>query len=74
MTKRLLFLLSAAIAGTGCAQRVAGPGPTMPAGKAPALEYLSAFEGYQAFTDDKLVPWREANETVKEGADHRGHR
>jgi len=74
MTKRLLFLLSAAIAGSGCVQPAAGPDPAMSAGKAPALDYRSAFEGYQAFTDDKLVPWRDANETVKQGADHRGHR
>jgi hypothetical protein len=74
MTIRLLLLLSTAIAGAGCAQSAAGPDPTMKAGKAPPLEYRSVFEGYQAFTDDKLVPWRDANETVKEGADHRGHR
>lgn len=74
MTKRLLFLLSAAIAGTGCAQPAAGPDPTTSAAKAAALEYRSAFEGYRAFTDDKLVPWRDANETVKNGADHGGHR
>jgi len=74
MKKRLLLLLSAAVAGTGCAQPAAGPDPTMSSGKAPALEYRSAFEGYQVFTDDKLVPWRDANEAVKEGADHRGHR
>ena len=73
MTNRLLFLLSAAIA-AGCAQRAADPEPAMATGKEPALEYRSAFEGYQAFTDDTLVPWRDANETVTEGAEHRGHR
>jgi hypothetical protein len=71
MTKPLLLLLAAA--GAGCAQSVTGPDPAPPSAKAPALEYRSAFEGYQAFTDDRPVPWREANETVKEGTD-RGHR
>lgn len=74
MTKVWLFLLPVLIAGTGCAQDPTGPDPAVPAGKAAALQYRSAFEGYQAFTGDKLVPWRDANEMVKEGADHRGHR
>jgi len=74
MKKYLLLLLPAAIAGTGCAQSAAGPDLAVPAAKAPALEYRSAFEGYQAFTDDKLVPWRDANDAVKEGGDHGGHR
>jgi hypothetical protein len=26
--------------------------------------YRSAFDGYRGFTDEKSVPWREANETV----------
>jgi hypothetical protein len=74
MIKRLLLLLSAATAGAGCAQNTARPDSGLATGKAPALEYRSAFEGYQAFTDDKLVPWRDANEAVKDGAEHRGHR
>jgi hypothetical protein len=73
MTKRLLLLLPAAIAGAGCAQSAARPDPAVPAVKAPALEYRSAFEGYQAFADDKIRPWRDANETVTGGADHAGH-
>ncbi|MEJ8847766.1 hypothetical protein [Variovorax rhizosphaerae] len=40
----------------------AGPGP---AGSArPPLPYVSAFEGYQSFKDEKPIPWREANDTV----------
>lgn len=30
---------------------------------APA-RYQSAFEGYQAYSDEKLQPWKEANDTV----------
>ena len=26
--------------------------------------YQSAFEGYQAFADEKPIPWKEANDTV----------
>ena len=27
-------------------------------------EYRSALEGYQPYTENKMVPWREANDTV----------
>jgi hypothetical protein len=51
---------------------VAAPAPaSMPSdsGAAPAsvptaLNYKSAFEGYQPFADEKPIPWKEANETV----------
>jgi len=49
-------------------------------------EYRSALEGYQPYTENKMVPWQEANDTVrkrggwrayaKEAADgqaHQGH-
>jgi hypothetical protein len=70
MKKRLLFLLAAAAADAGCAQAPAVPQADQPALKAPPLEYRSAFEGYQGFSDDKLLPWRDANDAVKDG----GHR
>jgi hypothetical protein len=36
-----------------------------PAQAAPtALSYRSALEGYQGFTDEKAVPWKQANDTV----------
>ena len=35
--------------------------PAMPAAPAP---YRSALEGYQAFADQKMTPWQEANDTV----------
>jgi hypothetical protein len=33
---------------------------------APALAYRSAMEGYRPFTEEKPVPWKEANETVRQ--------
>ncbi|RSZ40922.1 MULTISPECIES: hypothetical protein [unclassified Variovorax] len=30
----------------------------------PVLTYRSALEGYRPFTDEKAIPWKEANETV----------
>ena len=29
-----------------------------------AQAYRSALDGYQPYTDDKVVPWKEANDTV----------
>ena len=39
------------------AQRPAQAAPT-------ALSYRSALEGFQGFTDEKAVPWQQANDTV----------
>jgi hypothetical protein len=73
MKKCLLFLLSAIAAGAGCAQTSAGSDRVAPVADASALEYRSAFDGYRAFTEDKVMPWREANETVKDAGDHASH-
>ena len=36
-----------------------------PVAAPPALApYQSAFEGYQRYGDDKLLPWKESNDTV----------
>lgn len=48
-----LALLGWPLAGT--AQTQATPAP---------LAYKSAFEGYQPFTDDKTVGWKQANDNV----------
>jgi hypothetical protein len=32
----------------------------------PVLTYKSALEGYRTFTDEKPIPWKEANETVRQ--------
>lgn len=47
----------AAFAAFGAGAQTAGV-PLAPA------RYQSAFEGYQAYSDDKLLPWKESNDTV----------
>jgi hypothetical protein len=32
---------------------------------AAALPYRSVFDGYQPFTDQKVLPWKETNATVE---------
>lgn len=49
--------LTSALAGAAIAQ--------MPAPAAPATtEFRSALDGYQPYTDEKIVPWKEANDSV----------
>jgi hypothetical protein len=38
--------------------------PPSQAGQAPAAGYQSTLEGYQPFTDEKILPWKQANDTV----------
>lgn len=38
-----------------------GTPPAMP----PSLSYRSAMDGYKSFADEKPVPWKAANETVR---------
>lgn len=46
---------------------MAQPAPgEAPAAAPPALTYKSALEGYRPFTDEKPIPWKEANETVRQ--------
>lgn len=40
--------------------------PAAPTAAASAPAFKSAFEGYQAFSDDKPIPWKQANETVQQ--------
>jgi hypothetical protein len=41
--------------------------PAAPPAATPAgLTYKSALEGYRPFTDEKPIPWKEANDTVRE--------
>ena len=44
-----------------------GPAPRPPrAEAAPPLSFRSAMEGYKPFADEKPIPWKEANETVRQ--------
>jgi hypothetical protein len=66
MGRRIVFVLAALAAGTAAAQEARQPDPTSPQAKVPPAEYRSAFEGYRPLTEDKVAPWRESNEAVKE--------
>ena len=46
------------------AQIPAPPAPAATATPATPAAYRSAFEGYQPYTDEKIVNWKEANDTV----------
>lgn len=45
-----------------------GPAPTATAAAEAAapLSFRSAMEGYKPFADEKLIPWKQANDTVRE--------
>ncbi len=49
------------VSGIAVAQNAA---PTTEAAQASRLQYRSAFEGYRPYTDDKLLNWKEANDTT----------
>jgi hypothetical protein len=69
MSRRLplpcMAVLSSMAALTAAAQSV--PQAAAAANQVPqaqAVPYRSTFESYQSFTDQKIVPWRQANDTV----------
>lgn len=51
------------LAGSAAMAALAVSAQTTASTAAPA-PYRSALEGYQAFGDDKPIPWKEANDTV----------
>ncbi len=56
----LIFSLS----GMATAQTPAPATAAPEAAKASPLTYSSAFEGYKPYTDDKLLNWKEVNDTT----------
>lgn len=38
--------------------------PATPPPPAAAVEFRSALEGYQPYSENKMVPWKDANDTV----------
>ncbi|KQP22714.1 hypothetical protein [Pseudorhodoferax sp. Leaf267] len=57
----------AALASLVALAAVAQPAPPAPPAAPPAVPaYRSAFEGYRPMADDKPIPWRQANETVRQ--------
>ena len=53
-----------AAASSIAAERNAKPDPLDPAASAPLATYRSTFTGYQRTRDDKLLPWKQANDEV----------
>jgi len=74
MQIRLFCAVAASFAaGMGAAQDARRPGPADPSAAVPTLRYESAFAGYRRQAEEKLVPWREANEEVRRLGGHVGH-
>ncbi len=40
--------------------------------RVPAVKYDSAFNGYQPYREQKLAPWRELNDEVRQTGGHTG--
>lgn len=55
------------------AQPSAQRDPADPSVPVSAARYESAFEGYQAFQDQKPAPWKEINEEMGRLGGHAGH-
>ena len=71
MKKSISLLLAILVA--GCTSAPQRPLPAQdPGARVPAPEYRSAFDGYQAFADQDLAPWREANDEVRSAGGHVG--
>lgn len=71
----------AVAASTAAAPKPGGPLPAAPvAANAATIEpasgpfgYRSVFQGYQPFTEEKVRPWNDSNETVRAGGGWRAY-
>lgn len=63
---RWLAVLPALAACAAGAQTGPAPDTAVANEAAPPLAYRSAMEGYKPFVEEKPVPWKEANETVRQ--------
>ena len=63
VSSSLLTLAAFAQTPAAAPARAAAPAPVAQALPAPG-EYRSALDGYQSYSEDKMVPWKEANDTV----------
>lgn len=59
---RWLAVVTSLVASAVFAQ--SAPPLTAPAPNVPA--FVSAFDGYRAFADEQPIPWKEANDTVRQ--------
>ena len=86
MLARWLAVSSSLLTLAASAQTPAASPASAAASASVALEYRSALEGYQRYSEEKMVPWREANDAVgkiggwrayakeaAEGPGHQGH-
>lgn len=70
---RVLALAAVAVALiAGGAHAQGRPKPEDPAAPAAPLGHASAFEGYRAFADEPLAPWRAVNDEVGRVGGHAG--
>jgi hypothetical protein len=69
----LLFVAAWSIAAAALAQGEARRSPADPQAPVPAVQYRSAFDGYQPFHEPALADWRRANEEMKRLGGHPGH-
>ena len=59
---RLVSILS--LSGAAVAQAPAPPSAVADVSQASISTYRSAFDGYKPYTDDKLLNWKDANDTT----------
>ena len=73
MHRSIFIALAALAAGRAAAEELRRPDPVEPRAEVPAVEYRSAFAGYRPFAEEKVAPWRDSNEAVKDGEEHASH-
>lgn len=73
---RFILLAAPALLLAGCSTTQADgrPDPRDARAGAPAVQYSSAFEGYQPFAEQEMQDWRKANEEVKAAGGHGAHK
>jgi hypothetical protein len=64
MSRYLLLLPWMAVLSVPAQSAPQASPPHSQAEQAPAAAYRSTLEGYQPFTDEKIVPWKQANDGV----------
>lgn len=57
-------LAATTLAATAAAQSPPAPGPDSTSGKSTSLSYRSPIEGYRPFTEETVMPWKDANDTA----------
>ena len=72
--KNIIFLALAGIAASAADAQTSAPrDPLDSRTHVPAVQYRSAFEGYQPYRDPAIAKWRDANDEVGDIGGHAGH-